>query len=502
MVVDEESAVLGLSGLRETQLKLDADHSQMCKVGSRGPMYRLIKGNIKQLVDQALLSEQGFIPQPTGHSTGPTPPPLPPRLHSNSSAPYSPPGKALPPAQRIVGSLYTPLDNDPRSIRSAELKNKGKWNESRTIDYEIFQEHLRTLGADHISTLTVGYNLAEIELEASHLDKATEWCQWVSENTQRVFGTRHSLTMKIESLAAEVLYQKGQFQEVESICANVLACQQMNIGEDHFDTLDTRRRLGMAYNNLNRRENAIMTAEKLTETLKRLLGENHIRVFASALDMLEYVIYNHASESTALVTMHLQADVQRALEMIPLLCQELQSGLGHAHPLTIRALSLHGRALIRAQKHMEASEKLRQALTICEEALGPEHPLTMDIVGNIGMMYALQGPQYLTGSSVPGEAFPWLLRYLNWCERYKGADNPETQIMLETLGNLHYRAQEYEPAQKYFERAVASFRRTSNTVAVQRIGNQLQICRTYNTMLNRAGAGNGFGSFLSSLQRF
>lgn len=466
-------------------------------------MYHLIKGNIKQLVDQALLSEQGFIPQPTGHPAGPSPPPLPPRMHSNSSTPYAPPGRPPPPTQRIPGSLYTPMDNDPRSIRSAELKNKWKWEEARGVEYEIFQEHLRTIGADHVSTLAVGYNLAEVELEVSHLDKATEWCQWVSENAQRVCGPRHALVMKTESITAEILLQKGKYQEAESICANVLARQQMYIGEDHMDTLDTRRRLGIAYNNLNRRDNAIMTAEKLIESLKRLLGENHIRVFAAGLDMLEYVIYNH-SGAEALVSMRFKTDVQKALEMIPVVYQELQSALGHTHPLTIRALALHGRGLMCEQKYMECSEKLRQALAISEEVLGAENPLTIDIVGNIGVMYTQQDSQLYRGRSATSEALPWLVRYLNWCERFKGTDNPETQATLELLGNVHVAASEWEPAQKYFERALESLRGTTNTAAIQRINNQLQICRTYTMLLHRSGvgSGSGVGSFLSSLQKF
>lgn len=463
-------------------------------------MYRLIKGNIKQLVDQALMAEQGFIPQPTPRpSTGPSPPPLPPRMHSNSSTPYSPPGRSPVPTQKVIGAIYTALDNDPRSIRAAELKNRAKWDEARTIEYDIFQEHLRTLGTDHVSTLSVAYNLAEVELESSYLEKASEWGQWVSDNVQRVLGSRHALAMKTESLMAEVLCQQGRYQEAESVCANVLARQQMTIGKDHFDTLDTRRRLGMAYNGLGRRENAITTAEKLTQSLEHLLGGNHIRAFGSTLDLLEYVLYNH-SETTALVPISLQTDVQSALELLPRVYQELLAALGPAHPLTIRALSLHGRGLTRAQQHMEASETLRRALTVAEEALGPEHPLVMDIVGNIGIMYTLQGAQYFTGTNPPSEALPWLTRYLNWVERRRGADNPETQATLEMLGKIHFAAREYEPAQKYFERALASYRGTSSATT-QRISSQLQLCRA-NTMFTNRRIGSGLGNFLSSLQRY
>lgn len=499
LVVDEESAVLGLSGLRETQLKLDADHSQMCKVGTRGPMYRLIKGNIKQLVDQALLSEQGFIPQPTpAPSVGPTPPPVPPRMHSNSSNPYKPPGRAPPSAQRIFGAIYTAIDNDPRAIQSAELKNKGNWDHARDVEYDIFQEHLRSLGPDHHSTLSAAYNLAEIELESSFLEKSTEWCQWVSDGSQRVFGSRHALSMKTESLMGEIMCQQGKYQESESMCANVLARQQMNIGEDHLDTLDTRRRLSMAYNSLGRRENAIGTAEKLTESYKRLLGDNHVRVFVVALDMLEYIIYHHGGNSTV-DTMRFQPDVKRAFEIIPTVHEELLAGLGRIHPLTIRALCLHGRALICAQQNMEASETLRRALALSEEALGPEHPLTMDIVGNIGVMYTLQAPQYYTGSPAPSEAFPWLNRYVNWVERRRGIHNPETLATLEMLANIHFIAKEYEPAQKYFERAMVSCR-GNNPAAEERINNLLQLCRA-NTMWTTGNRRSGIEGILSAFQR-
>lgn len=498
-MVDEESAVLGLSGLRETQLKLDADHSQMCKVSARGPMYRLIKGNIKQLVDQALLSEQGFIP-PMPPSTASSPPPVPPRIHSNSSTPYQVQGRSYP-AQRVTGVIFNALDNDPRSLRSAELKNRARWDEARTVEYEIFQEHLRTLGPDHFSTLSVAYNLAEVELETNYLDKANEWCQWVSENAQRVFGTKHPLTMKTESLTAEVLCQQSKYQEAESVCANVLARQQMTIGEDHLDTCDTRRRLGITYNALGRRQNAVTTAEKLTDTLKRLLGETHIRVFGSVLDALEYIISTQSGDANTLIVMRFQPDVQRAVDMLLQVYQELRTALGHTHPSTIRALCLHGRGQSLMQQSTEASETLRRALASAEEALGPDHPLTIDIVGNIGVMYALQNgyAQGVLPNSRAAEAFPWLIRYLNWVEHRKGKDNLETQSTLELLGTLHFNAKEYEHAQQYYERIVASS--TSDSKVTERINSHLQLCRA-NTMYTRRGLGSGIGGFLSNLQRY
>lgn len=462
-------------------------------------MYRLIKGNIKQLVDQALLSEQGYIPQPTPPpGMGNSAPPIPPRMPSNSVTPYCPPGRAPQAVQRVIGTLFTPFDNDPRSIRAAELKNRAQWDEARNIEYEIFQEYLRLLGPDHASTLTMGYNLAEIELESRYLQKASEWCQWVTDNSRRVFGNSHTLPLRSESLMGEILCQKGRYQEAESICANVLARQQISIGEDHLDTLHTRRRLGMAYNELKRRENAIMTAEKLVDTLKRLLGENHIRVFWAALDALDYVIYNHGGQST-----YFPPDVQQAFTLLPQVHEELRAALGDRHPVTIRALTLHGQGLARAQQIPEASETLRRALAISEDALGPDHPQTMDIVGSIGAMYTLQGGLPFSGTKPATEAIPWLVRYLNWVEQRKGTDNPEAIVSLEMLGNIHLAAKQYQPAQRYFERALAACRGTQDAAVQERISTSFQLCQMHTSILNSGGGmGSGLGNFLSQLQRF
>lgn len=53
-MVDRQSAVLELGGSRERREALNADHSAMCKIGTKGPMYDGIVGKIKDMVDEAL----------------------------------------------------------------------------------------------------------------------------------------------------------------------------------------------------------------------------------------------------------------------------------------------------------------------------------------------------------------------------------------------------------------------------------------------------------------
>jgi hypothetical protein len=246
MVVEEESAVLGLTGLRETQLVLDADHRGICKIGSRGPMYKMVKGNIKSLVDQALVTSQGYVPPPTMH---PNPPPVPPRFPSNASS-SNPGAQADDPTRKVTGFMYPATGQDQRALRLAEHKNMGRWDQAKLLEQQIFQEHQRSLGPEHLTTLMAGYNLAVAELELGYVTDADKWCKWVSSTSQSTLGPDHRFSIQAESLGGGILLAKCQYQEAEASCANVFAHQQDSLGDDHLDTLETQRRLGYACNGL------------------------------------------------------------------------------------------------------------------------------------------------------------------------------------------------------------------------------------------------------------
>ncbi|RAL08889.1 LipA and NB-ARC domain protein [Aspergillus homomorphus CBS 101889] len=505
LVVDEESAVLGLPGQRETRLKLDADHSQMCKVGTRGAMYKMIKGNIKQIADQVLVAEQGYIPQPSA-STSPHPaPPVPPRLPVNSSMPYPSPQSPPPVPKRVVGAFFTPVDNDPRSIQAAEHKNHWRWDEARKLEYAIFQEHLRVLGPDHHSTLEIGYHLAEIDLESAYYIKAAEWAQWVSTNAQRVFEVKHPLAMKAESLMGEILAHQGKGQEAESVCANVLARQQMTIGEDDLETLRTRRRLAIAYGVLERRTEAVQAAERVTERLRQLLGPTHIRVFASVLDTAEQMVALRSNNTTELVTLRFNPAVDQMVQTFTTVSRELTELLGPRHPLTIKGMRLLGASqMLEPDGTTIASETFRRALAAAEEYLGPEHPETMATVALMGVMYASQG-RIGVGAFVGAHrshtelATPWLLRYLGWCENRMGAGCAEVQSVLVMLGRLYFEARDYIQSQGYYERLEASYRQAGRPMPDE-AANWLQLCRM-NTMYLTPKKPSGLQSLLSQFQR-
>ncbi|ETS83166.1 hypothetical protein PFICI_05042 [Pestalotiopsis fici W106-1] len=71
MVVDPKAAVLGLSGDREKQIPLDANHSSMCKFESAtDPIYQHVEDNIANMVKHALQNAIDRSKRPVPASNG------------------------------------------------------------------------------------------------------------------------------------------------------------------------------------------------------------------------------------------------------------------------------------------------------------------------------------------------------------------------------------------------------------------------------------------------
>ncbi len=497
MIVERESAVLGLTGSRETQVTLDSDHSGICKIGARGAMYELVGGNISNLVNKAVLISHGYMPPPSPQPGGPSPPPLPARAHSHGSVPYAAVPRIEP---KITGYLYPPTGADPRSLQLAELKNVGCWDQVRAITKQIYGEHQRNAGPEHLDTLTSGYHLAVADSELNFVDSANRWASWVASTCQRLHGSRHPLFLKAESLRGHTLTDQGHIEQAHTTLADAFARQQNTLGDDHFDTLETQRNLAIARYAAGRKDDALARLKKRSENLSRLLGDNHIRVYASMLDLVEVMIPK-LSENVRMATAF-DPGLQRASQIMASIQPDIEGSLGTQHPLTIRALRLCGVVKATEGDTTEASDILRRALSNAEDALGEDHPETMAIVTMIASVYmvgagALAG--YRGGGSV--EAVPFLKRYLSWVEQRNGPKNPDTRGTLRCLGGTYMSLKDFHEAQGYTERLAISYQGENSKEA--EVANQmLDLCRM-STMIpsrSRRARGGDITSLLSSLK--
>lgn len=467
---------------------LDADHSSMCKIGSNGHMYKLIKGNIKNLVEQAVVSSQGFLPPP---EMGPNAPPLPPRFPATPSS-FRSDSQPQTTTLKITGLLYPPVGNDPRSRKLSDLKNAGLWEQAKDLEYQIFLEQQRTHGGESLTTLTTGYNLAEACLEGGHPRDAARWTSWVINTSKQSLGPGHDLTMKTESLEGQTLLDIGRYEEAETKCASVLARQQELLGENALDTVYTQRRLAMAAYTRRRQGDALSRLQKIKEKLAALCGPSDIRVFTLVLDLAQAMLPGFWVSPLELY--NFTHDVQQALTIIEPAYEAVRESLGTYHVVTIRALRIYGVAKGFLGDH-EGFDLIHRALSNAEQKLGRDHPETLECVYAIGALHHIKGSNAFMGQVSP-EAKPWLSRRLEWMEKRKGLDHPEAKAILKLLAMSAMMTQDYIEAEEKFQRLSVAYQGENSKDAME-TNEMLQLCRMNAMFLrpNRSILGsNGLGS--------
>ena len=120
-------------------------------------MYKLIKGNIQQLANQAILSMEGYVSPPTMHPAPSPHNPLQrtPTLESLSSSPYSfEQGRpdstspyplrqlqaSTPTSASVMGTTYPQDRTDSRSIQLSKHNGKGGWDQAKEYETQILLE--------------------------------------------------------------------------------------------------------------------------------------------------------------------------------------------------------------------------------------------------------------------------------------------------------------------------------------------------------------------------
>lgn len=430
----------------------------------------MIMSNIKNLVHQALVQSQGYIPSSSLRSTGSTASTMPSNFQSHEST-------SFPAAQRIESKvtnyLYASIEVDSKSIQLADLKNAGCYDQVKVIAIEIYSDHQRNLGNEHLDILTSDYEIVLLDTELSMIDSADRWANWIFFTCQRTFEFQHSLSMKSESLRELILLEQGRTQQANAILEKIFARQQDIIDDDHLDTLNTQLRLAEATRVANRREDALTRLKKRSETLSRLLEKNHIRFLDSMLNLV-LVMISELLDDTFGTTLF-SDEFQQATQIMTSIQRDLRNSLESQHLVVIRALRLSDVIKSLQGENTEASNILRRAFSNVEDALDDEHLEIMNIVLMIAVVYhKAQGTAALfeEGSS---DALPWLQRYLEWVKKRRGLDNSNTRVTLRLLGHFYMSIKNYVEAEKYIERLIRSYEE-DNSEETQKARSMLQLC--------------------------
>ncbi len=512
-VVPRESARLGMPGDRENVVKLNADHRGVCKFGESQTdqdNFKYVRANIRDIYKKALqksvptpaaaLPVWGGGPQPgqdiTSFSSpsplavGFTTPQPPPHLAGNIT-----PSPVQGSPQPIIGLMYSPTDADPRSRQAADAKNAGRWEDARQLEQQVFDEHQRTLGVTHLTTLTAAYAYTQTTFSLGYLDAASRWADWVIGTGSNALGPNHTLVLKANRIRGEILAIRGRHQQAEDILAVTFMEQQDNLGSDHPDTLETERALGRASGCAGNVENAETRLRHRLDTMTRCLGENHIKVASANVDL---VIAGLKGSSDSSNWVNAFRPVGHSTIAIDDIHARLKASVGPHNQVTIRALRASAHTRVLQGETTSASDMLRRALSVAEAVLGRDHPETIEIISVLVLLHSRQDLR--AGRVGSPAARAWCERCAVWLEQRVGLDVPETRTALNFLGLSYMRETNYVEAEKYFERLVRSYQGVDSKEARQ-ANSYYQACRMNTSLQRRVVGGIGgqnFGGLFSS----
>ncbi|KAA8641348.1 uncharacterized protein ATNIH1004_002016 [Aspergillus tanneri] len=226
LVVDEESAVLGLPGQRETRLKLDADHSQMCKVGSRGSMYKLIKGNIKQIADSRVFDRRH---------------PLAMKAESLMGEILCHKGKYQE-GESTISIRWKPAEDSPRRMAVSVVARKASLRLKRAarLQHLLGENHIQALAAVLCTAELVVSNHTQTEVERAaarfnpQTQTAVDEISKVSRELHNLLGPRHPLTIwGLRILGASQMQASASITEPSETLRRALASAEEYLGADH-----------------------------------------------------------------------------------------------------------------------------------------------------------------------------------------------------------------------------------------------------------------------------
>jgi tetratricopeptide (TPR) repeat protein len=144
-----------------------------------------------------------------------------------------------------------------------------------------------------------------------------------------------------------------------------------------------------------------------------------------------------------------QGKLDEAERMLQLTLTSEEEALGPNHKLTLETLSDLGQLYSTQGKLDEAEQMLERALSGKEEALGSDHTSTLGTVLGVGALYIKQGKL--------DKAEQLHLRSLTSCEKAVGPDHRLTLGTLNNLGNIYGAQGRLDESEQMYKRAVTGF---------------------------------------------
>jgi len=217
--------------------------------------------------------------------------------------------------------------NDLRVLNVQEelaymIMHAGRSSEAINMYEHILDARTKMQGSDHHDTITTRQKLAyAYYYQGDEYDKAIKLLEHVHSTRQQLRGDDDVDTLMAGSYLALVYHADGRLQEAMSLYEQVIADRTRVIGADHEHTLVTRNNLAYAYSLQGLLPKAIDQYEQVLSARTRTLG---------ALDR-----HTLMTRSDLALAYALNGELAEAVGRYESVLKDCVNALGTQHPLTV-----------------------------------------------------------------------------------------------------------------------------------------------------------------------
>jgi tetratricopeptide (TPR) repeat protein len=273
---------------------------------------------------------------------------------------------------RTVGADH-PSTIDTRHSIARRISEHGDYGHAETEFRDVLVAMQRVLGPEHPKTLGVQHNIASIVSFRGDFAQAETEYRDVLEIKLRIFDPDHREVLAARHEIARMLSEEGRHTEAEIDFRRVLEAKVRALGPDHYDTLITRSQLARTMAAQGQHTEAEKEFREILAAQVRLLGPEHLRTLWTrqqiALMMASRGDYTGAEQE-------LYDVLARREPRIP------------DHPDTLAARHELARMLIAKGNKSEAYDAFQDVLIAKLRVLGPHHPSTVLTICEIDSLSA------------------------------------------------------------------------------------------------------------------
>lgn len=258
--------------------------------------------------------------------------------------------------------------------------------------------------------------MGSVYMNTGNLKDAEALLQKAVQGCEEALEMDADKTLKAATGLGRVYELQGQLKKAEKLYQSTVQRFRETLKPDDVYILKARHTLSAIYMGQGRLEEAEALHRELLQSLERTLGRDHMKVFTEAACLGAYYTSQHRYKEATLL-------LQQALEG----CEKHFSQSLVTGSILFRLGVIAG---LQGQLD-EAEEKLLRALDVHENALGPDHVETLDVVAYIAPL-ACRKEKFERAEKMQQ-------RVANGYEKALGPDHTKTLFAIQTLGLISAR---------------------------------------------------------------